>query len=238
MRFILLVKERFRQLIGADDLLVQILQSGHDNCIVGDLLTLGAECSTQSLLEHILTLTLFRCTFAKHLRLVLLWLLALAVRGTVQELGKNNDLLEGHHIVHHICDLLLVLSKIYINETKNAPLEVDVEAIDHGDLCQVHLIELEQVEVIDLLVAKEEVTASTGVLDLHQLLDANVLDHVGDTLQLLDNVPFSLCLIEQSAGKFVWSPQGMADFMGDQHGLHRFGNIPNRHDKMPRLNIE
>ena len=106
----------------------------------------------------------------------------------------------------------------------------------HGS--QVQGIELKEVKVVDLLVAQEEVAASAGELLLHQLLDTNILDHVGDTLQLVDLVPIGFGSVKESTGQLVRSPQGVTDLMGDQHGLHRFGNLPNGHDEVPGLHIE
>ena len=172
-----------------------------------------------------------------HLLLVLLDHL-LYVRVLVESLRHGEHFRERGHAVHDGSEFHLLRVHRDFEEAGDAPLEVEVEAVQDVLLVHVHLGELEQVGVHDLLVAEEEVTASTGVLGLHHLLDANVLDHVGDALKEGTVEALRLRCGEKSLALMVGSPQGVADLVGDQHGLHGFRHIPDREDKVSGLHIE
>ena len=159
-------------------------------------------------------------------------------RMLVESLRQLESLIEGLHRVDHVRNALLLVGKIHIHEAGNAPLEVNVHAVDESDLCNVHFAELEQVAVHDLLVAQEEVPTSTGVLRLHHLLNANVLNHVADAVQQLADEPIRLRLLHQLLATLVGSPQGMADLVSHEHGLESVGDIPDGHDEVASLDIE
>ena len=174
------------------------------------------------------------------LTLLLLNLLAgsLHLRGLVDDLGEGDALLESLATIDRIHDGLLVLVHRNGDETGNAPLEVDVHLVDDVRIGQVHLGDAEHIQVVDLLVAQEEVAARSGELVLHLLLNADILNDIGDALEQLNIEPLRFGLIEQHLRLLVGSPQGVADLMGDEHGLHRFGNLPDGHDEVAVLNIE
>ena len=156
----------------------------------------------------------------------------------VQELGDLKDLIEIDHAVHHVHNLLLRSLKGHGDEAGNAPLEVNVDAVEEPGLRQIHLLEAEQVKVCDLLVAKEEVTASAGELLLHQLLNANIFDDVGDPLKQHGVVAVRLRSLQQLLAALVGSPHSVADLVRHEHGLDGFGHIPHRHDEVTGLHIE
>jgi len=175
-------------------------------------------------------------TFGQVLLVLLHDLLHLGV--LVESLGDRNDLRERDHVVDDVRDPHLVRIQGNVDEAGNAPLEVHIQLVEEGLLREVHLGEGEHIGVHDLLVAKEEVAARTGVLVLHQLLNANVLNRVGDPLKERDVEPLCLCCLEQFIGLLVGSPQGVADLVGDQHGLKSLRHIPHGQDEVAGLGVE
>ncbi len=156
----------------------------------------------------------------------------------VQTLGDIVDLRKGGHGINLVRDLLLLIGEVDRQEALNAPLEVEVDAVDEGSPVEVHLGEAEQVGVHDLLVAKEEVAASAGELLLHHLLDADILDHIGDPLKDDRVVALRLRSLEDGITLLRRSPQRVADLVRDQHGLHGFRNLPHREGEVTLLDIE
>ena len=233
---LVVVEDGFR----ADDVLGQILDPGDGDHRVLILRTvLAAEVTGDiGLVAHDLVLLLL--TLLATLGSSLLHLLAHLLHGgvIVQELGNLKDLIEIDHAVHHVHDLLLRPLKGHGDEAGDAELEVNVDAVEEPGLRQVHLLEVEQVKVCDLLVAKEEVTASAGELLLHQLLNANIFDDVGDPLKEHGVVAVRLRSLQQLLAALVGSPHGVADLVGHEHGLDGFGHIPHRHDEVTGLDIE
>ena len=159
-------------------------------------------------------------------------------RVIVQTLGDLVDLREGGHAVDLVRDLLLLVGEVDRQEALNAPLEVEVEAVDERGFLKVHLGEAEQVAVHDLLVAQEEVAASAGELLLHHLFDADILHHIGDPLKQHGVVAFSLRSLEDGITLLRRSPQRVADLVRDQHGLHGFRHSPHREREVTLLDIE
>ncbi len=159
-------------------------------------------------------------------------------RVAVEELGKFKRLLKGFNPVHQFGNVPLLVGQRDGEEARNAPLEVAVQTGDHVHLVPIQPGKVEKILVDDLAVAQEEVAARTGVLHLHQLFDADILNHVADVVQQL--LVVSLCgrRLKQTVGHLVGSPQRVADLMRDEHGAEGVGDIPHGHDEVPRLDIE
>ena len=225
---------------GADDVLGQILDPGESDHRVPILLTVLAAEVAGDIVLAVHDLLLFLVALLATLRSGLLHLLADLLHGRVivQELGDLKHLIEIDHGIHHVHDLLLRPLKGHGDEAGNAPLEVDVDAVEEPGLRQVHLLEAEQVKVCDLLVTQEEVAASAGELLLHQLLNADIFDDVGDSLKEHGVVAVRLRSLQQLLAPLVGSPHGVADLVGHEHGLDSFGHIPHGHDEVTRLHIE
>jgi len=226
--------------IGLDDDAVKVLDDGdRDGRAVVDLAILLADAVHE--VGHAVTQDLLPlAVLLRTTRLLLLHLLTDALHGgvVVQAHGDLVDLRESLNGVDHVHELLLVRAERNIHEPRRAPLEVEVEAVDERGVGNVHLGEAEQVGVDDLLVAQEEVAASAGVLLLHQLLNADILNDIGNALKEHLVVALLLCFSEDRLALLVGSPQGVADLMGDQHGLHGFRHLPNGHDEVTLLHIE
>ncbi len=156
----------------------------------------------------------------------------------VESLRQREPVIERHDGIDQVRDLLLLRGEVERDEAGDFPLEVEVHAVDESRLAKVHLAELEQVRVDDLLVAQEEVAASPRILLLHQLLNANVLNDVGDLVEQLDDVAILLRLLQEFHAAGLRGPQGVADLMGDEHGLEGVGDIPHGHDEVATVNIE
>jgi hypothetical protein len=173
------------------------------------------------------------------LRLLLHALTHLVHQGMlVESLRQRESIIERHDGINHVRDLLLLRGEVDREEAGESPLEVEVHAVHQARLLKVHLAELEQVAVDDLLVAQEEVPASPRILLLHQLLNANVLNDVGDVVEQLDDVAILLRLRQEFHAAGLRSPQGVADLMGDEHGLKGVGDIPHGHDEVATINVE
>ncbi len=231
--------ERITQHIGADDRLAVVLQPGEGDdgggvgvpvLLLATALDVGVH---EDAVRRIALLLPVGITGHLHLLHSLLHL-----RVTVEELGDFDGFLKSLDGIHHVRDLLLLRGEVDGEEAGNAPLEVEVQAVDDPALGNVHLGEREHIPIHDLLVAQVEVAARTGVLRLHHLLNADILHHVGDPLK--EHLVEALLLrsSKQLLAALVGSPQGVADLMGDQHGLHRFRHIPNGHRQVARLGIE
>ena len=233
---LVVVEDGFR----ADDVLGQILDSGESDHRVLILRTvLAAEVTGDiRLVAHDLVLLLL--TLLATLGSSSLHVLAHLLHGRVliQELGDLKHLIVIDHGIHHVHDLLLRPLKGHGDEAGNAPLEVDVQAVEEPGLREVHLLEAEHINVCDLLVAKEEVTASAGELLLHQLLNADIFDDVGNAREQHGVVAVCLRSLQQLIAALVGSPQSVADLVGHEHGLDGFGHIPHGHDEVTRLHIE
>ena len=187
-----------------------------------------------------LPLLLVGATALLALRGLLLHALANLVhrRVVVESLRQREPVIERNNRVDQVCDLLLLRGEVERDEAGDFPLEVEVHAVDESRLAKVHLAELEQVRVDDLLVAQEEVAASPRILLLHQLFDANVLNDVGDLVEQLDDVAILLRLLQEFHAAGLRGPQGVADLMGDEHGLKGVGDIPHGHDEVATINVE
>ena len=207
----------------ATDALTDILQAIHalaGNHLIALIAVLVALTGSELLL-HLLNLVTQRLVVA-----------------VAEALGEGDHLLKGFDRKNLVHDLLLHLVKIDRHEAGNAPLHVEVDPGERPRLVHVHLGELKEIGVHDLLVAQEEVTAGSGVLLLHQTLDADILDDIGDALHRLGAVALGLGLTQQTIRCLVVGPQSVADLMGDQHGLKHRGDIPHGHDEVPILHIE
>ena len=159
-------------------------------------------------------------------------------RMLVESLRQREAIVKGHDGINHGRDLLLLRGEIDREETGQGPLEVEVHAVHQARLLKVHPAELEQVRVDDLLVAQEEVPASPRILLLHQLLNANVFDDVGNVVEQLDDVAILLRLRQEFHAAGLRGPQSVADLMGDEHGLKGVRDIPHRHDEVATINVE
>jgi len=241
----LLLKLR-KKIVGRDDLIRNILNRRNGERGRGESFTRLANEPTLHV-DHakpfgllLATLGIGRIALAGTILLLLLVLLPHLVhrRMLVESLRQLESLVKGLHRVDQVRNALLLVRKIHIQKAGNAPLEVNVHAVDESDLRNVHLAELEQVAVHDLLVAQEEVPTSTGVLRLHHLLDADIFDDIADAVQQLGDEPISLRLLHQLLATLVGSPQGMADLVSHEHGLKGVGDIPHGHDEVAGLDIE
>jgi len=228
-----------KQELGGQDGLVHLLDRGDGQGWVAILLPVLL-AAVGELRKVRSTVTLMHLAIVGLLTLLLLHLLPNALHGgmIVQTLGDLVHLLKGDHGIHLVHDLLLLAAERNIKESRHTPLEVKVEAVDDGGVGNVHLGEGEHIPIHDLLVAQEEVAASAGVLVLHQLLNADILHDIGDALKEGLVVALLLRSIKDGLALLVGSPQGVADLMRDEHGLHRFGDIPNGHDEVTLLHIE
>ena len=234
--------------IGGDDRLAVILRRNNGENAARPLLTALATkligTTRDEALGNLLAIRRIggRTVLALALALLLLLLRLLddLLHGgmLVDALGNIEHLVKGGHGVDHVHELLLVCGQVDVDEAGNAPLHVEVEAVDEVRLRPIHLGKLKDVLVHDLLVAQEEVAAGAGELVLHQLLNADIFDGVGNHLKHRDAVAFSLRSLDDLLMLLVGSPQGVADLMGDEHGHHRFRHIPHRHDEVTALGVE
>ncbi len=239
---------------GGDDALAVVLQPGDDErcrliivtVTVRELLRSTRDESTEDLVRRASLLALwglavvFALSLALLLALHLLQLLHDALHGgmLVDALGNIEHLIESLHGINHVRESLLLRGEVQVHEAGNAPLHVGVEAVDEVRPAPIHLRELEQVSVHDLLVAQEEVAAGAGVLRLHQLFDADIFDGVGDLLKQRDVVALLLALRKDLLMAVVGSPQGVTDLMRDKHGLHDLTHLPHGHDEVAALGVE
>ena len=238
--------ECVHQIVGRDDLLPVVIQRRDRDRGVDILVATVCGKATgvgRDLLQHLV-----------HLRSLSGLGLAATVSGTgrgldllhrllhhrviVDHLRQLKRILIGLHAVSRVHDLLLHGIELHRDETEHAPLVVDVEPGEELGFGQVRLLEAEQVKVRDLLVAQEEVAAGAGELVLHQLLNADIFDDVRDALKERDVVSLRLRDLEQLVAALVGGPQGVADLVRHEHGLHRFGNLPHGHDEVAVLHIE
>jgi len=226
--------------VGADDRLRQVLdlRDGDGRGEHGGTVLVVDATGQIGVHEGILQDIPFAVLLAFHHLLLHLLLHRVHRRVIVQDLGEGEHIVKGFALGHRVHDDLLVRVELDREEAGNAPLEVDVDAVHQRGFGQVHLVQTEQVAVVDLLVAEEEVPTSAGELVLHLLLDANVLDDVGDPLEQLDHVALRFGSIEQLLAPLVGGPQGVADLVGDQHGLHRLRHLPHGHDEVAVLDVK
>ena len=222
---------------GRDDEVTVVLRPGEDDGVIDEFVAVLLADAITDIRSHLVE-SLLRLTLTLILSIEVLLQLLLNFRVVVEDLGDCNALVKRGHAIDGVDDVLLVIGEVQVDEAGDTPLEVDVEAVQERGLGEVGLAEAEHILVVDLLVAQEEVAASAGVLVLHQLLDANVLDDVGDPLKHLDDVALLLRSSKQLLAALIGSPQGVADLVRHEHGLHGFGHIPHRHDEVAGLDIK
>ena len=241
-RPIIVILENLR---AVDDAVVQILNAADRHRSGGILLALLLGKIARKIADRVPRITLLGFAIvglavSVAVALCRLHLLQALLNGGVfvEHLGDHEHIIESFDVFDQSRKLALVIGHGNVDEAGNAPLEVNVQAVDDVHGVEVHVRKAEHIPVDDLLVAQEEVPARTGVLALHQLLNANILNDIADAVQHLGVVALLLRFGKQLIGTLLRSPQGMADLMGDEHRHHGFRHIPHRHDEMAGLGIE